>query len=402
MACAIIGFMMTISNSNRSIVFSIAVLISLFIGMLFPRLMAYIPAILGVCFVFTIERPVKDIFPWKLMTILFAVLGLTSLSAFHSPDVEFSLQRVGKIAFILIPSLFFVAACRYKETVDLSQAIKYMLVIHLLIAALFFFERQNGHPITEMILDKDVGGFVLNRAYVVFALWSILFVFIACYHKYYKICAVIMISSAISLMASISQTAQLSFIVGALFFFFFPVRIKWMMRSVLAGIILFSLVFPFTIMPVKKMIPEKYLLEGIIHEASIIHRLEVWKHSAEKTFEKPVFGHGIEALRFLKSNEWMKHQKSDYILHSHNSALQIWVEFGAVGIFFACLFMIYIFLRIEKVDSLPARRLYYTMLVMITCISFTGYGLWQSWQIGLFIFFAGLSVMVTREERLRH
>lgn len=392
--------MVSFYQKNQQAIFTLAVLISLLMGVLAPRLMAYLPGILGVMFVFTLHKDLKGIFPYKLTLMVLGIIVLCLASVVNAPDIDFALQRVGKIACILLPSLLFIAACRHKEILEVPPLLKKLVIAHFLIAAFLLYERVSGHQLSDFILGRNLSAHHLNRAFVVFSLSSVFLTFLCRAQSKNWLCVFVVLSTAIPLAYSISQTAQLSFIVGVSFLLFFPTHLKFLTRSMLAAIIVFSLSFPFFIAPLKKAIPEEYLLEGLILEASIIHRLEVWQHSAQKTFEKPIFGQGIEALRFLKSSEWMKYQQADSILHSHNSALQIWVEFGAIGILLACGFLAYLFRRIEKVQDQSAQRLYLTMLITCLCISFTGYGLWQSWQLGMFIFFAGLSVLFTREDRL--
>ncbi len=392
--------MISFYQKNQTAIFVLCIFLSVFIGILAPRLMAAIPGLLGLLFVGTLNRPLTNIFPKKLTVLVLAIVGVCFVSVFYAPDVGFALERVGKIALILLPALLFIAVCRYKSTMNLSHSIKTLVIMHVLIALFLFYERISGHVISEYLLQRDLSVHHLNRAFVVFSLWSVLLLYLCRVHTKNFLSGMVVLCSAIALSKAESQTGQLSFIVGTMVLLFFPTSNKVMTRSLLAGVIAFSLLFPFVVTPVKKLIPEEALLEGWVREASIIHRLEVWQHSAQKTFEKPVWGHGIEALRFLKSNEWMEYQRADSILHSHNSALQIWVEFGFIGIFLACGFLFCLFRRIEKVNSQRAQCLYMTVLITCLCISFTGYGLWQSWQLGMFIFFAGLSVLFTRDIRL--
>lgn len=386
------------NNSIKSpkivILFGSCLLLSIVLGMIFPRLLAYLPPAFGLIFggyaFFT--KKITFTFPKHLSLFVIAALTLCILGCCHSPDTHFSLERTMKVAIITLPSLLLIGMAQSLAWPRFQIWPAILTGIHIIFGLFMFSERLTDHQITSFIFDEKIQPFALNRHFIVFSLYSLCLLFFYRIEKNKVLSAVTLLVSLVTLSVSESQTSQLGFLVGVLFFFLFPAKYPWLIRTVLAATVIFCLAFPFMVKPMKSFLPEEVLLtEGVMKQASIVHRLEVWEHSVEKTFEKPIFGHGIEAMRFLKSSKWMHYQKDDSILHSHNAALQIWLEFGLIGILLGCGFLIFLFIKIEKIEHLPKRQFYFAMLMSCLCISFTGYGLWQSWQLGMFMLFAAVA-----------
>lgn len=83
------------------------------------------------------------------------------------------------------------------------------------------------------------------------------------------------------------------------------------------------------------------------------------------------------------------------VLHPHNIFLQIWVEFGIIGISLAAAFLLWI---IKRFDDMPtfAQKYYGALLVTVICITSIGYGMWQGWQIGMIFALIAFSMAVVR------
>ena len=206
----------------------------------------------------------------------------------------------------------------------------------------------------------------------------------------------ILLISSYALYLSISQTAQLSFLCGLFFLLLFPVQSRNLGKILFGGILILSFILPFILKPIQNTIPEDVLMEGLLKEASIIHRFDVWNFTITEIEKSPLYGHGIESQRSMKSDQWMEHQKADSILHAHNVILQIWIEFGVIGILLGSLFLIYCFKSIYDTEDLNKRRLYLTIFTALFCCAMTGYGFWQSWQIGTFFLFSATAIAMAR------
>jgi O-antigen ligase len=104
-------------------------------------------------------------------------------------------------------------------------------------------------------------------------------------------------------------------------------------------------------------------------------RLTIWSFAANRIAERPFLGWGLDASR-----TW-----PDYVpLHTHDAALQIWLELGMPGVLLVCGFLLILFRCIARA---PEGRGYMgvaaaaaTTYLIIGALSF---GVWQHWWIGL-------------------
>lgn len=105
-------------------------------------------------------------------------------------------------------------------------------------------------------------------------------------------------------------------------------------------------------------------------------RLNIWAFAANQIVEHALRGWGIDASRIF----------GDAIpLHTHNAALQLWLELGALGAALAAAFFAWVLYRIvawtgenRRDGAMAAATL--TSYVMIGGLSF---GVWQEWWLAL-------------------
>ncbi len=392
--------------SEKSSFIYLASLIVLFLaGVLSPRLMAFLPAILSVGFFLFAYLSQKQFLkiPQSEIILLGLIFLLALLSSLWAPNQEFSIERSFKILSIFLPCALLLSVARIVQWPNNTLLIKILLGIYALILTFLISEKLSDHQLIAYFTGKEIAPWKLNRSFVVTALFATPALFLVTKLNLKKIKKIILftiltLGTLFAFALTESQTAQLCLIVGLFFLFIFPIKIKVLSKILLLGSITFCLVFPFTIAPLKGAFSEEQLKYSnrLVAQASIIHRFDVWNYAAEKALESPVYGNGIESLRFMKANSYMKHQKSDNALHAHNAVLQIWAEFGLIGILLAIALLIYIFRSIDKVKNHDVRRLYLASFMACFCCSLTGYGVWQSWQLGLLFAVAAFTIAVGR------
>ena len=111
-------------------------------------------------------------------------------------------------------------------------------------------------------------------------------------------------------------------------------------------------------------------------QTSWSQRLDIWSFAAAKIAEKPWTGWGLDASRTFGSA---------ISLHTHDAALQIWLELGAIGAVIAALFWIGVWGVIEKIarrDRAVAAAASATAVAYLT-IGALSFGVWQEWWLGL-------------------
>lgn len=374
----------------------ILILLNLIVGVFLPRLLAYLPAVSGLILASTLYMHKIPFFKSEkhIFICLISIITLAALSALWSINPEFTIKRTIKVTLILLPGFLFYIGAR-TMTLTPKQMITILLSL-CAICAILFLEKNLGHPVISYMTDDFVKASKLNRNFVVIALLSIPFLYFLkrLTFKYKPLILISLITLlGIVMIYTHSQTALLSYWVGVAFLFGFPNN-KCMIRLFFIGLMILSCVFPFLIKPIKQSIPEEVLIDGFVREASIIHRFEIWEFSVDSTMKKPFLGHGLDSLRFLKSDKWMPYQRADNALHSHNVILQLWVEFGVIGAIILMLFLFMMMQKMLRIDDLQKRKFYLAVFATTTSCAMTGYGFWQSWQLGLFIFLMTLSVVI--------
>jgi O-antigen ligase len=105
-------------------------------------------------------------------------------------------------------------------------------------------------------------------------------------------------------------------------------------------------------------------------------RLDMWTFAAAKIVEKPWTGWGLDASRTFGSA---------ISLHTHDAAIQVWLELGAVGAVLAAAFWIGVWSLIEAMvrrDRTAGAAAAATAVAYLT-IGALSFGVWQEWWLGL-------------------
>ncbi len=133
-------------------------------------------------------------------------------------------------------------------------------------------------------------------------------------------------------------------------------------------------------------------------------RVATWGYMYDKVLQKPLFGHGFDAVRTFNDTHTIRGFEGRALvsLHPHNAGLHIWAETGFVGVSLACLalFLAARFLtkqgRLAKAQMIAVSGLLASVLV----ISEFSYGVWQDWWWAAIIF-AAAQIILLPERDLR-
>ena len=240
---------------------------------------------------------------------------------------------------------------------------------------------------------------VLNRATVffVFCFWPAFHVLRAWpgeAKKYLQI--ILMALVAAILVKTDSQSAQMAFLFSAPFYFIFPAGRRWAWYMFGGALIAAFWLSPWIAQALfEQMAPAISDIE-LFRRSYAANRMEIWDFVASRALESPIYGHGVEATRAITDFETDRiYHKHNIVLHPHNFALQIWIEFGALGI---AAFSALIGGALVKLRALPVHsaRLWLACLVAGLSVASTGYGLWQSWWVGALCVCAALCIWASR------
>jgi O-antigen ligase len=121
------------------------------------------------------------------------------------------------------------------------------------------------------------------------------------------------------------------------------------------------------------------------------HRLFIWKFTATKAMEKPIFGWGFNSSPVIPVDEeddivyFNQYKWHPLPLHPHNIFMQIWLECGAIGLVLLSMVFIKTIFRIYN-NHKRNKDLIWTSTVCACFmnylfISMISYGMWQMWWI---------------------
>ena len=116
-------------------------------------------------------------------------------------------------------------------------------------------------------------------------------------------------------------------------------------------------------------------------------RVVLWNYEAEQIPAHALFGKGIDSVRYYDELEGpsaetipgeVSPQRNGR--HSHNVFLQVWYEFGLVGV---ALFMSAGLLAIRRISRVNAEDLPFVNASFVTCMTIASFswGMWQTWYI---------------------
>ena len=386
-------------------------------GVLFPRALAFLPAVAGLvgCLVISSREKTWPSFDYTYLLIAVVSLALASLSAFWSINAETSLDRVQKMAIVLLPGILWVSFLQKQgkewgvSLVGFDGARLILPGVLLAAALICTVDMMSGGMVYHLSHDPDPTNEFnlshLNRAVVIIILASFVgFAFLresvarlnAGVRVVLYVC-VAMVFAAL-LFVTHSQSAHLALGVGIGFYLFFPVRMKAAWVALGGGLSLLLIVTPWMTQALFDFIPAMVEDMGWFTSSYAPQRLEIWDYVSRHALERPWIGHGIEATKAVEHFDTAQiYQDGDTILHPHNFAVQIWMEFGALGVaaciaFFACM------LKMISQMSLQGSKIALASFMAFLSVASTGYGLWQSWWLGLMIMVAGFVVLYEKSQ----
>ena len=368
-----------------------------------PRFYAYGPGLIGVVFL-SLYYPVFKTRPTLSRPALFiagAILGFGLLSTAHALDSGEVFDRTLKLAGVLIPGALLLSLVQNPEIRTSRLPRLWIVPIALIITALLVaLELKAGAPVYRALRGMPADEFIANSVFNRGAVAAVLCVFPA--FAILKKCrptwqAALLLGAPFLLMLACveSQSAQVSAVIGLLTFLFFPYRCRVSWIALFVVIAASIMLAPFVMPWVFTHFAETLNTAPVIGQGNGFAgaRLEVWDYVSRYIQTDPLYGFGIEATRSITNFDSGEiYQKGTTILHPHNFALQLWIEFGVVGAAAGALFCGYILRSIYRLGPCGARIALPVFLIALS-VGATGYGLWQGWWLGA-LFMAAALVMI--------
>lgn len=372
-----------------------------------PKFMAFAPALFGLVGVmgwfFVYSSPIT--LPKKTIVFISVVLFVAGLSALWSIDPSFTLERTGKTAAIFVGGCLAVAIALSLNAARLSSWLWLLPVFVGIAMVMNIVELAFDMPLHRLLKgiepEKQISGAVANRsAFCVVSASFLALVVIWHHEKFAKyrthIAGLYAALLFVMLFLSEGQSNQLALFVAAAAFFFFPYGCKkaWI---ALAGAVAFLIVLaPWIVQIAFHNLAAE--LNGIewFRNGYAAYRLEIWDFIARYSLDSPWVGYGLEATRHITDfDSQTLYHRSNRILHPHNFALQIWIEFGVLGVTVFSAWLAALFFFCLRQPVIRARLTLASVMVFLS-VGSTGYGIWQGWWLGQAMLILSIYILVVR------
>ncbi|MDB2683195.1 O-antigen ligase family protein [Alphaproteobacteria bacterium] len=390
--------------SNRSIIILLAIVP--LIGVISPRAMAYMPAIIALLGYIGLCVQTRKLTPFNLKTTLWtlAVSGLILLSTLWTMDMDITLSRFSKTAPIFLGMVLMASWIPLLKSENFEIFMKVLRIIlgvaGLYILFEFFTNGLIAHALHET--DRFSGVSFMNRCVVVYFFCALPIFRNPILER--ADCALAALLAFV-VFASDSQSIQLAFIIFALMRWVMPLKPKVIWAIITLAIAGLFLTAPFIATYLFQTLPQYFEGQQWLANAYASDRLEIWDFVARRALQEPWLGHGIEATRLIKDFDVQNIYFPDQtVLHPHNFALQIWIEFGLLGAFLFTGIIVFAIYEIWKKFTIDQNlgRFYIAAFIALLSVAATTYGIWQGWWLGLFGYILGCTLLVAAQQRTQH
>jgi len=183
-----------------------------------------------------------------------------------------------------------------------------------------------------------------------------------------------------------SQSSTLGILLGLVVFIAASLRPALMRWSLVAATLVTVLLAP--LLPA--MVIEWWSAthdSNIWNSANGSQRLQIWQNVARAALAQPWLGHGLDAARHLPAI--MEH------VHPHNGVLQIWLEFGLVGVAAWLAGLVWLLRR------LPQSPTFFALYAAWMGVFVVSYNIWQPWWLAMPFLLASLQLLALRAQAAR-
>lgn len=338
---------------------------------------------------------------WPLYLWIGSFCALGALSSLWSVDPQGSLERALKIAALLLGALPLIDLARLCPPDIFSR---WRLAFPLLVAVIGLaaaLEIRLNFPVYRWLehLPKDqlTNGSYLNKNAAAFTLLLPVALLLCHRARQYAVAALLLIAAGVLLITTESQSAQLALIVSL---------VAWLSVFILpvAGIPLgfAAVALLLVLMPWLAPIAFDTFADQLSHDAvmaakaSTSARLENWDFISRKIMTNPWTGFGMDTTRVIGDFQTEQlYFPSNRIMHPHNLALQLWIEFGVPGVVLALGFLGFLLRRLLALP-VAARRLPFAVFCGALVFLLLSWSLWSAWLLALLIYLSALMVLAAK------
>ena len=308
----------------------------------------FIPAVGGIFYV--AHKIMFGSWPWlklpfKGLLPLFAVLSaILLLSFFWSVNPHASLARAEKIIGLFIGSFAMIAVAaqcppslwkKYSLLFPIGALITGVITgldIYLGLPLYYLYNHPSIEDLRPDFLNKNVSVFVMALPVCLYITWK---------DRSVLLLAGLIATSIALFFLTYSQACQLAMVViilGAFGCLSFLEKIT--IRAAFLGLAVLFLTLPWIAPTLFDLLAARiaHSEESVLSSASTSLRLENWDFLSRRIIENPLTGFGMDTTRYMTFDTQELYFHDNKIMHPHNLALQMWIEFGVFGCVWALAF----------------------------------------------------------------
>lgn len=388
---------------------------------LITRILFIAPFLPGLIFFFKgkMFRRVFSLLPRDVYIYAALCFVVFFLSAVFSVDAENTIKRAVKASILLsVGGLSWLGYRRHSDVLRRYMPIALMMAVTGALALMvcdiymdFFFMRHVLGYGDSFLLRG------LNRSAIVVVLWMVptMYLFLCndvrigdrTLPKNIKLywSGALAVLLAFLLVFTDCQGAQMAVVLGLVTFFIFPVSWKWswvFLKVILAVCVFAAPVIAIEVFEVLSQ-NEAFIQHPMVQKGAGGHRLEIWYSLSQLILDRYMIGYGMDATSSLHLNAPELILDRQDILHPHNFAIQLWVEFGVWGAILGVIALCFIVDKISAVQSMVLRRAMLANFAGWLVVAATGYNIWQSWWIGLafsLIYLWGMVILKSNDDTM--
>lgn len=320
----------------------------------------------------------------------FFVLALMAwffLSVFWANDLSKSLQICIKVNVLLLSGWLWwsrYSQFNLKERQQIQVVVSlasYFLIISLIIFGVDARFKGGLHS----IIDQHISQALVHGCV---ACSLVIWLNLRHWKKWFQFCVLVLLFFIMHYCTS--DAASLGILLGAAALIMHEVFPAFLKLMFIYGMPTVWVALPFVF---RIFSPDYYVQLAKILDSSYTHRLFIWHSVSQQIFERFWTGFGFGSSRYrsllaqgeditiLEGAEKLVLSAPENCLHPHNFMLQVWFDFGAIGVMLAC--FVWVTYWVKQYDKSNSYMIAFWGSAL--CIAATGISVWQSWWLILLV-----------------
>ena len=346
-------------------------------------------------------------FPRGFAAVLAAAVVWGLVTLLWAPQPRLAAAKLGELALLFAATVLVLGIAMNLGGVQQKRMERWLMIGFALALALLLLELIAGFPIRHLERQWDAGPGIwlsFDRGATVLAI--LVWPAARALWRRSSLAAIVLWLAAVALVAVFSSaTAKVALALGLAGFLGARIAPR-AAAGVLAAIVVVTIVaapFAAARIPAAEILQQQWPFNidgatpGKNPVRSGLHRLLIWQFTAERIAEKPLFGWGFDASRWLPGGDVAVMGGLPALpLHPHNAPLQWWVELGAIGALLGAAAALLAAGALRRIPDPRSAATGVALLASAATVGCMSFGVWQSWWIAALALAAAFHVAATR------